>query len=130
MEVTVATTKTALDDEATCRQVLKILALVGDKWSLLVIGHLGQGPVRFSALQRAVTGVSHRMLTVTLRQLERDGLVTRTVYACVPPRVEYALTGLGATLLPSVKVLATWAETNLDVITKNQQAFDADAQTE
>ncbi|GIF04771.1 winged helix-turn-helix transcriptional regulator [Actinoplanes siamensis] len=110
--------------------MLKILALVGDKWSLLVIGHVGQGPVRFGAPQRAVTGVSHRMLTVTLRQLERDGLVTRTVYACVPPRVEYALTTLGETLLPPVKALGSWAETNLEVITKNRRAFDAGAHTE
>jgi len=122
----VAKTETVLgDDAATCRQVLQVLALVGDKWSLLVIGQLGDGPMRFSALQRAVADISHRMLTVTLRQLERDGLASRTVYACVPPRVEYALTELGETLLPPVKALGTWAETNLKTITRNRREFDA-----
>ncbi|MFI1987753.1 winged helix-turn-helix transcriptional regulator [Actinoplanes sp. NPDC020271] len=112
-------------DPDACKQVLKVLALVGDKWTLLVIGHLGDGPVRFGALQRAVTGISHRMLTVTLRGLERDGLVERTVHASVPPRVEYELTGLGRTLVPPVRALGEWAWTHQDAIAENQKRFAA-----
>ncbi|GAA2891796.1 transcriptional regulator [Actinoplanes cyaneus] len=112
-------------DPETCQRVLKVLTLVGDKWTLLVIGHLEHGPVRFGALQRAVTGISHRMLTVTLRALERDGLVDRTAYPSVPPRVEYQLTDLGRTLLPPVRALGEWAWTHLDEIAENQGRFTA-----
>ncbi len=110
-------------DPETCTRVLKVLALVGDKWSLLVIGHLGDGPVRFGALQRAVTGISHRMLTVTLRGLERDGLVSRTVHPTVPPKVEYRLTELGQTLVPPVRALGEWAWKHLDEIAASQDRY-------
>ncbi|MFG2662496.1 winged helix-turn-helix transcriptional regulator, partial [Streptomyces sp. NPDC048425] len=81
---------------------------IGDKWSVLVIGILSQGPLRFGVLHQRVPGVSQRMLTLTLRHLERDGIVTRTVYAEVPPRVEYELTELGEGLRATVRAFAQW----------------------
>src|SRR5690242_18155078 len=95
--------------EAQCPAVREVLSLVGDKWSVQVVGILGEGPRRFTELKRAIEGVSQRMLTLTLRGLERDGLVTRTVFPTVPPRVDYALTKLGETLLEPVLELAAWA---------------------
>ncbi|GAA3109539.1 winged helix-turn-helix transcriptional regulator [Streptosporangium carneum] len=113
-------------DIEVCRQVLQILALIGDKWSVLVIGQLRDRTLRFSEMHRRVVGISQRMLTLTLRQLERDGLVTRTVYPSVPPRVDYALTELGATLLDSVSALAGWAKTHRREINRNRDRYDAD----
>lgn len=112
-------------DDEVCRQVLRILALIGDKWSILVIGQLRDRTLRFSELHRAVTGISQRMLTLTLRQLERDGLLTRTVHPSVPPRVDYALTALGTTLLDSVAALAEWATTHRQEINSNRRRYDA-----
>ena len=80
---------------ADCRAVSDVLARVGDKWSVLVVTRLGGGPVRFNELRRSIGGISQRMLTLTLRGLERDGLITRTIFPTIPPRVEYALTALG-----------------------------------
>jgi DNA-binding HxlR family transcriptional regulator len=114
----------ASDDDA-CRQVLRTIALVGDKWSVQVLGHLRGRTRRFSELQRAVTGISQRMLTLTLRQLERDGLLTRTVHPAVPPRVDYALTALGTTLLDSASALGDWAATHRDRIDDNRRRYDA-----
>jgi DNA-binding HxlR family transcriptional regulator len=102
---------------------------VGDKWSVLVVGMLGDGPKRFSELRRLIEGVSQRMLTLTLRGLERDGLVTRTVYPTVPPRVDYALTPTGRTLLEPVRALADWAFKNWPAIQGAQKRFDAKAKT-
>ncbi len=102
-----------------------VLNRIGDKWSLLVIGTLDQGRMRFSELQRHIPGISQRMLTLTLRQLERDGLVTRTVYAEVPPRVEYELTDMGATLIEPSLALATWAIENYAGIDAARATFDA-----
>ncbi|MBT2227989.1 helix-turn-helix domain-containing protein [Nonomuraea sp. NEAU-A123] len=113
-------------DEEICRQVLRILSLVGDKWSLLIIGSLRDRTLRFGELQRAVTGISQRMLTLTLRQLERDGLVSRTVHASVPPRVDYALTELGTTLLAPVTALGSWAATHRQTINENRRRYEAD----
>jgi len=92
-----------------CIVVREVLDRVGDKWSVLVISLLGERGRRFSELQRAIDGISQRMLTLTLRQLERDGLVSRTVHATVPPRVDYALTPLGASVLEPVAALTGWA---------------------
>jgi len=103
------------------------LERIGDKWSLLVIGMLEEKPQRFTALKNAVPGISQRMLTLTLRHLERDGLVSRTAYAEVPPRVEYALTPLGARLLPPVLELARWALESQREILANREAFDGAA---
>src|SRR5437762_10409673 len=85
-----------------CRAVSEVLARVGDKWTVLVVGVLGDGPKRFNELRRALGSISQRMLTLTLRGLERDGLVTRTMFPSIPPRVDYALTKLGRSLLEPV----------------------------
>ncbi|MEV6897433.1 helix-turn-helix domain-containing protein [Amycolatopsis sp. NPDC051372] len=102
--------------------VREVLDRIGDKWSLLVIGTLRTGPLRFGDLHTAVTGVSQRMLTLTLKHLVEDGLVTRTAYAEVPPRVEYALTELGRTLVPRVMALAEWAMANREQINANRRS--------
>ena len=98
---------------------------IGDKWSSLIVGLLEEGPMRFSDLQRAIGGITQKMLTQTLRSLERDGLVKRTVYPEVPPHVEYQLTDLGATLIEPLAVLRDWAQTNIAKVALAQQAYDA-----
>ena len=110
-----------------CRGISEVLARVGDKWSVLVVSHLGDGPRRFSELKRALGSISQRMLTLTLRGLERDGLVTRTVTPSIPPRVDYALTTLGRSLLGPVLELTTWARRNRPAIEKAQRRFDEKA---
>lgn len=109
-----------------CR-VREILERVGDKWSLFVISCLGDGPQRFTALKRSVDGISQRMLTVTLRGLERDGIVSRTMYPVMPPRVEYELTPLGRTLLDAVGALMAWADAHLNEVDAARAAYDARA---
>ncbi len=106
-------------------EVRQILDRVADKWSLLAIAHLEREPLRFSELRRRITGISQRMLTVTLRQLERDGLVRRTVHPVVPPRVEYALTPLGATLHTTIQALVGWTELHQDEIVRARADFDS-----
>ncbi|NUR57425.1 MAG: helix-turn-helix transcriptional regulator [Catenulispora sp.] len=103
-----------------------LLGRIGDKWSLMIIGSLSEGPLRFSAIQQAIGGISQRMLTLNLRQLERDGLITRTVYAEVPPRVEYQLTTLGADLLEPALGLVNWAADNIARVRTNRDAYDAE----
>lgn len=105
--------------------VREVFNRIGDKWSLIVIRTLDAGPQRFTALRHAIPGISQRMLTLTLRQLERDGLVSRTIFGEVPPRVEYALTPLGETIVPPVVALATWAFAHESEIRENRAAFDA-----
>ncbi|MCA2302477.1 helix-turn-helix transcriptional regulator [Mycobacterium intracellulare] len=100
--------------------VREVLDRIGDKWSLLVIGTLRDGPMRFGALEAAVEGISQRMLTLTLKHLVEDGLVDRTAYAEVPPRVEYELTELGRTLLPLVISLAQWTMAHHEEINANR----------
>jgi DNA-binding HxlR family transcriptional regulator len=107
-----------------CRTVTEILSRVGDKWSVQVVVQMGEGPKRFNELRRAVTGISQRMLTLTLRGLERDGLVTRTVFPTIPPRVDYQLTELGCSLLKTVRGLGDWAIQNRDEILAARQRFD------
>jgi DNA-binding HxlR family transcriptional regulator len=99
-------------------------AKICDKWSLLILGMLDGAPHRFTALRDSVPGISHRMLTLTLRNLERDGLVTRTVFAEVPPRVEYSVTRLGTTILPAAKALAFWAVEHNDEVQRNRDEYD------
>lgn len=108
-----------------CRTVTEILSRVGDKWSVQVVVQLGDGPKRFNELRRIVSGISQRMLTLTLRGLERDGLVTRTVYPTIPPRVDYQLTGLGCSLLKTVRALGDWAIRNRDEILEARRRFDS-----
>ena len=110
-----------------CRAVSDVLGRVGDKWSVLIITMLGDGPRRFNELKRMVSGISQRMLTLSLRGLERDGLVTRTVTPSTPPRVDYELTPLGRSLLGPVSELSAWALDNRDEIRKAREAFDATA---
>ena len=108
------------------RTIRQTLDRVGDKWSVLVIGVLaGSGPLRFLALHQRVPGISQRMLTLTLRHLERDGLLSRTAYAEVPPRVEYQLTPLGESLRAVVTALAQWAADHDDEIKTARRAFDS-----
>ena len=110
---------------ADCRAVSDVLARVGDKWSVLVVTRLGPGPMRFNEMRRSIGGISQRMLTLTLRGLERDGLVTRTVFATIPPRVDYDLTPLGSSLLTPVMALGDWALANIGTINDARRKFDA-----
>ena len=110
---------------ADCRAVSEVLARVGDKWSVLVVTRLGGGPLRFNELRRSIGGISQRMLTLTLRALERDGLVARTVQPTNPPRVDYALTRLGRSLLEPVSELGSWARKNRPAIAQARERFDA-----
>ena len=107
-----------------CRAVSEVLERVGDKWTVLVVVTLGEGPKRFNELRRAIASISQRMLTLTLRGLERDGLVTRTVFATIPPRVDYELTELGHSLLAPVGALGSWARQNRPKIQQARLRFD------
>ena len=111
--------------DSTCIVVREILARVGDKWSVLVISLLGERGHRFGELRRAIEGISQRMLTLTLRQLERDGLVSRTVHATVPPRVDYALTPLGESVLEPIMALTRWAAEHGTDIASARLQYDA-----
>jgi DNA-binding HxlR family transcriptional regulator len=103
-----------------------VLNRIGDKWSVMVVGMLGRnGTLRFNELKRLINGVSQRMLTLTLRNLERDGLVTRTIYPEVPPRVEYSLTELGKTLQVPISALWDWSAENHDAIVEARAVYDA-----
>ncbi|HUY11038.1 MAG TPA: helix-turn-helix domain-containing protein [Candidatus Dormibacteraeota bacterium] len=104
----------------------ELLDRIADKWTALIIGILGASatPVRFGELRRAVTGISQKMLTQTLRDLERDGLVVRRLYPQIPPRVEYSLTPLGATLDEPLRALSHWAEVHMPEVRAAQQRFD------
>src|SRR5271163_431848 len=107
-----------------CVAVSDVLARVGDKWSVLVVTRLGAGAMRFNELRRSIGGISQRMLTLTLRGLERDGLITRTVFPTIPPRVDYALTPLGRDLLQPVSALGDWAIRNQSKIAAARKQFD------
>lgn len=107
-----------------CRAVSGVLQRIGDKWSVLIISRLGEGPRRFNEIKRMIGGISQRMLTLTLRNLERDGLVTRTVTPTVPPRVDYELTDLGRDLLVPIQGLAAWAIEHTPCIEAARARFD------
>lgn len=108
-----------------CRLVREILDLVGDKWTLYIIATLKDGPVRFNELRRRIDGISQRMLTINLRGLERDGLVKRTLFPTIPPRVDYELTDVGRSLLAPVMALVTWANANQENISGARARYDA-----
>lgn len=110
-----------------CLRVSDVLARVGDKWSILVIAALGERPHRFNELKRVIDGVSQRMLTLTVRGLERDGFITRTVTPSIPPRVDYALTDLGRSVLEAARTMGEWAATHRATVEAARQAFDARA---
>jgi DNA-binding HxlR family transcriptional regulator len=111
-------------DLSSCR-VREVLDLVADKWSLYVVGYLRDGPRRFTELKRGIDGISQRMLTVTLRGLERDGIVDRTVYNVMPPHVAYALTPMGATLVHATTPLIEWSAQHLPAIDAARASYDA-----
>lgn len=116
--------RNGMDLPGDCRGAGTVLARIGDKWSVLIVMLLAEGPMRFNELKRKIGGISQRMLTLTLRGLERDGLVTRTVYATIPPRVDYALTSLGHSLRTPVEALGLWSIAHLPAIEQARQAFD------
>jgi DNA-binding HxlR family transcriptional regulator len=107
----------------------QLLDRIGDKWTSLILVALAEGPRRYSDLSRAIAGVSQKMLTQTLRTMERDGLLTRAVTPSVPVRVDYALTPLGASLIPLMRAIKAWAEANMDAVLAARAAYDAAAVT-
>ncbi|MDT0476588.1 helix-turn-helix domain-containing protein [Streptomyces griseoviridis] len=106
------------------RTLRSVMDRIGDKWTLLIVATLDEGRLRFTDLQRMIPGISQRMLTLNLRHLERDGLVSRTVYAQVPPRVEYELTANGRSLIPPALALADWATEHIGEIETSRKSYD------
>ncbi|PJE98178.1 transcriptional regulator [Streptomyces carminius] len=121
-------TKAGATDEIVVQAcpVREVLDRVAGKWSILIIVAAARGPVRFTELERSIEGISRRMLTLTLRNLERDGLLTRTVYATVPPRVEYELTDIARELHQSLLSLTGWAQRHRETISAARHAYDAE----
>ena len=107
-----------------CISVREILDRVGDRWSIYIVAQLREGPQRFNHLKRVIEGISQRMLTLTLRGLERDGLISRTVYPTNPPQVEYALTPLGESMAQALAFLLNWADEHRSEITRARAAYD------
>ncbi|HWT61715.1 MAG TPA: helix-turn-helix domain-containing protein [Ochrobactrum sp.] len=112
-------------ETSACRAVTDILSRVGDKWTVLVVSYLGNRPMRFNEIRRTVDGISQKMLTTTLRNLERDGFVSRTVFPTIPPKVEYELTELGRDLLKPVRALGEWAIANEAQVMMARANYDA-----
>jgi len=112
-----------------CQAVNSVLTRIGDKWIVLIIVLLGDGPKRFNEIKKLVSGISQRMLTLTLRGLERDGLVTRTIFPTIPPRVDYELTALGRSLRQAVEPLGQWAQSHVHEIHKARDKFDRKVKT-
>ena len=113
-----------------CKGLADVLASVGDKWTIMVVGALSKGPLRYNEIQRRVSGISQRMLTLTLKRLETDGIVTRTLFPSVPPRVDYELTPLGHTLRGALLPLSLWAAQNKEIIASNRHHADANRRGE
>lgn len=111
-------------DSGSCRAVAEVLARIGDKWTVYIVKMLAKGPMRFNEIRKAIPAISQRMLSLTLRGLERDGLVTRTVTPSIPPRVDYELTSLGLTLIGPLQAVGTWAISNRAVVEKSRAKFD------
>lgn len=118
------------DVPAQCARLAAVLSRIGDKWTILVIKLLGEGPLRFNEIRRRIGGISQRMLTLTLRALERDGFLTRTVFPTIPPRVDYELTPLGRSLLEPVQRLGDWAMQNMSRVEEARRRFDDAAKEE
>jgi DNA-binding HxlR family transcriptional regulator len=112
----------ASNPHAACTQV-ETLARIGDKWTVMVVGALSKGPIRYNEIRRRVEGISQRMLTLTLKGLEQDGLVTRTMYPTIPPRVDYELTKLGRKLIVPLQALSEWARENRPAMLAAREAF-------
>jgi DNA-binding HxlR family transcriptional regulator len=113
-----------------CKALAETLARIGDKWTILVVGALSNGPQRYNALRRMIDGISQRMLTLTLKGLEQDGLVTRTLYPTVPPRVDYELTDLGRSLEGTLAAIAEWAVANRGAMMAARKAYRARGESE
>jgi DNA-binding HxlR family transcriptional regulator len=111
-------------DTDTCRAVADVMARIGDKWTVYIVRLLADGPMRFSEMRRAVSAISQRMLSLTLRGLERDGLVTRTVTPSIPPRVDYELTPKGLTLIGPLQAVGQWAIANRDYVESSRMKYD------
>lgn len=111
-----------------CSTMADVLNRIGDKWSVMIVGKLRGGTMRFNELRHSIDGISQRMLTLALRNLERDGLVTRTVYPEIPPRVEYKLTELGQTLTGPIDELWNWAARHREDVDAARVAYDGRAQ--
>ena len=111
-------------DTDNCRAVADVLARIGDKWTVYIVRMLADGPMRFNEIRRAVSAISQRMLSLTLRGLERDGLVTRTVTPSIPPRVDYELTPMGLTLIEPLKAVGAWAIANRGLVEAARAKFD------
>jgi DNA-binding HxlR family transcriptional regulator len=120
---TVVRAPEASNPHASCRAEVETLALIGDKWTVMVVGALSKGPIRYSEIRRRVEGISQRMLTLTLKGLEQDGLVTRTMFPTIPPRVDYELTKLGRKLIVPLKALSKWARENRPAMLAAREAF-------
>ncbi len=114
--------------EEECAAAREAFDRVGDRWSLYIVGQLMEGPVRFNELRRNVEGISQRMLTLTLRSLERDGLISRTVFPTNPPQVEYALSDVGHSLLEPIRALVKWATTHQGAVDEAREKFDRQRQ--
>ncbi len=110
-------------DHTECRAVVDTLARIGDKWTVMVVGALSQGPLRYNQIRRTVEGISQRMLTLTLKGLEQDGLVNRTVFPTIPPRVDYELTELGRLLIVPLQSLYVWSVQHRPAILAARQKF-------
>ena len=106
-----------------CRGLADVLSSVGDKWTIMVVGPLSKGQLRYNEIRRQVSGISQRMLTLTLKRLEADGIVTRTLFPSVPPRVDYELTELGQTLRAALVPLHRWAARNRQIIAENRAKY-------
>lgn len=118
------------ETQADCRALAQVLDRIGDKWTVMVVGVLSDGPQRFNTILRTIGGVSHRMLTFTLRGLERDGLVTRTMYPTIPPKVEYELTDLGRSLIGPLMALSAWGRKHRPAIEVARTRYDARVEAE
>ena len=118
----------ASNPHEACNAVVETLARIGDKWTVMVVGALSKGPIRYNEIGRRVEGISQRMLTLTLKGLEQDGLVTRTMYPTIPPRVDYELTELGRKLIVPLKALAKWARENRPAMLAAREAFQTRGQ--
>lgn len=114
----------AAEGAANCKALGQILDRIADKWTIMVVGALSHGPMRLNALQRSIPGVSHRMLTLTLRGLDRDGLLKRTAFSTIPPRVDYELTPEGLSLTDPLSALATWARAKQGYIEDARRTYD------
>ena len=113
-------------DHPECRAISDVLQRVGDKWTVLVVSQLGEKKMRFNELRRTIGNISQKMLTTTLRDLEQDGFVIRTVYPTVPPKVEYALSPIGRSLVSTLGTLSSWAETHFPEVLSARERFDTD----